>query len=450
MRRPPSLAVAFGRPIPRYLREGIRLFGFGAAEQALLSFSSLLYVVFLSQVLTGAELGRYSLVWSIVLFSEAVIVGFFGDGIPAIANRIPKRNWPQFRTSVYMGSAASLLAAWLLVSTALLALTFLAPSAAAIGWQAFLPTICGAIAIRMHQTFRRLAYLDEARELAAGAAVAFAIALLASAAATYAIGLMSSTSAILCWAFALAIASLAALFRRNAYDLPDRRFLGWFAHRTWRSGIWLSASSVMHWSVGFGLVPSAALLFGLGAAGAVRLLFALIAPLQQVVAVLHTILLPRMAAMFRMGLAYSEIRGSIVRSTAGFAGVCLVYAIALMVASPVFVPVLFANSTVIPSVLTLALMLAATTAEALRTALSIPLVATSRTAPITLSWATGLVALAIGIFAASMFGHLDALVTCYLLAQILALSVLALALHQDIKGNRGAQRPRPIHRKDAP
>ncbi|QDK36054.1 lipopolysaccharide biosynthesis protein [Sphingomonas sp. IC081] len=400
-----------------------RAAGFGITEQALSSISNFLYIVFLSRLLDGVAFGWFSIAWSGAMLIEAIIWGMIGDGVPAIAVRVPMENWPQLRGAILALSVAVVgsVSALLLIAAALT--TIFDPSVT--------PVLAGtAIAVpglRGQQVYRRLCYLDERRDYALYGTVCFSLSLALLSGISWYFRLNSTFVALgalglACGATLLPL-SLGILTLRK----PTARLLVWATRRMWRSGRWLMASSLSFWLGNTGMVPLAGALYGLEASGSLRVLQNMANPLTQLSAVMFSIALPPAARKLRNNPKANILRLSIAM-LAVFSLVGFSYVVAFTALGTRFLNAVFPGKTAGISDWTVAVVMCSAAFDVVRSGASVPMFALGNTREFFMARSVSLVVLFVSLLALSSVGGLLGLCLSMALGNLAATIIIFISL----------------------
>lgn len=278
---------------------------FGLIEQALLSGVNFAFTAFMAHRLGIEEFGWLSIAWAILLFMEAGSQGLFGDAVPASARRLPRSAKAEFRGAFLTLSFCYSMAMFVLA-------LFLWGAAQALGLKeaVLIPaTALAFISLRAQNAGRRLYYLDGHRKEAALAAVVNVAAMSVGALLLlYLAQINSAAVAMMLACFANTLSAVLIFLQRQSIPIatPSRKMLDWAKKRLWSTGRWLLASSSMSWLGNFGLIVIVGALVGVKASGTLRVVMTLTLPPAQLVIVLMSIIVPRVAAMPRREAAGRE------------------------------------------------------------------------------------------------------------------------------------------------
>jgi O-antigen/teichoic acid export membrane protein len=377
----------------------------GICEQAIYSATNLVFTVMLLKMIGAREFGTYNIAWSVLMLAECLLYSPFGDALPAIANRLPKSQWPLLRASVYFWSAtlsATVFAASLVLA---LVLAFVAPH------YAVLAALTGLaiFTMRAQQMGRRICYLDGTRALAvAGACLSCVVTFGTLGLASWS-GAQSSGIAMASLALGCAASASVLLLRRRDFQRPDRRFLLWSLRRFWHAGRPLTAASLSFWMANAGLIPVAGAALGREAAGLLRIVQTLTNPLTQLTAIMTSVALPPAAARLRTPTRQMFLRVSL-KSVVLFAAIAAAYTLLLVVFGPVVVHLVFHGKLDGIGLGVLAVAALAASLDVIASALGVPLLATGRTVAILHGRIASLIALAVIMPFALQFPALGAFI----------------------------------------
>lgn len=348
---------------------------FAFLDQGLYSSTNFVLTVLYAWWLPLDDFGRYVVVWTAVLFIEAVQNSMIIDSLPAIVSHHGRRNRGRIDVAAFW-----VVAAFGGVSSALLL------AAAAVLWAAHsayaLPVFVLAWANplqRMYLYFRRLCYIRDRQGVAAAAAAAYSVTLLAGAGAL-AFFKAISVGAVLALPGLAAAAAMATILTAGIGRPTRIRAVNvkWLTVRIWNSGRWLAPAAMVSWLMSWGIFPLVAAFSGPGAAGIIRALQNLLTPIVQFNSALNLALLPRVAdKVADHGDGYA--RRFARRATAGFAGLVLIYCAAVLAAAPLLLPLLYKKPEIAASASLLWPLSFGIVWEASRVAASMSLLATRRT-----------------------------------------------------------------------
>jgi O-antigen/teichoic acid export membrane protein len=372
------------------LRRWGRPVALGILEQAIYSGTNLVFTVLLLKMIGAREFGTFNIAWSVVMLAECLLYSLFGDAMPAIANRLPLRLWPQLRAAVYLWSAVFSFVVFAAAAVSAAVLLFVAPA------QAGLVAMTGLaiFTMRAQQMGRRICYLDGTRNWAVAGAVLSCVTTFAGLALAWNSGARNGGAAMACLALGCAASASVLIFRRSAFRWPERRLLIWSWRRFWRAGRPLTAASLSYWMANTGLIPVAAAMLGREAAGLLRIVQTFTNPLAQLTSIMISVALPPAAERLRSPTRAMFVRVS-MRSVALFAAIAVAYSLLLILYGPPLVHLLFHGKLdgVGRAVLVVASL--AATLDMIASALGVPLLAIGRTAAILHGRIAALVALSV-------------------------------------------------------
>lgn len=392
----------------------------GICEQAIYSATNLVFTVLLLKMIGAREFGTYNIAWSVLMLAECLLYSPFGDALPAIANRLPKSQWPQLRASVYFWSSALSGAVFAASLVMALVLAFVAPH------YAVLAALTGfaIFTMRAQQMGRRICYLDGTRALAVGGAALSCVVTFATLAVAWRSGARSSAVAMASLALGCAASASVLLARRRDFRIPERRLLLWSLRRFWHAGRPLTAASLSFWMANAGLIPVAAAALGREAAGLLRIVQTLTNPLTQLTAIMTSVALPPAAARLRVPTRWMFLRVSL-RSVAMFAVIAAVYTALLVVCGPAVVHLVFHGKLDDIGTGVLAVAALAASLDVIASALGVPLLATGRTVAILHGRIASLVALAVILPFALHYPALAAFIAVTALSNFVQAATLA-------------------------
>lgn len=406
---------------------------FGIGEQAISSIANFTYIIFLSHSLDTISFGWFSIAWAAVMLVEALAWGLIGDGVPAIAVRIPRSNWNRLRGAMVLLSVivAGAVAAGLLIAAALAAEA--APELVPV----LSGSAIGVVGMRAQQLYRRLCYLDERRDYALYGTFCFAIALALFSAIIWSSGIGNSFVALAALGVASGMTMVPLL--ANIVDIawPSRTFFTWATRRKWRSGRWLIASSLSFWVGNTGMVPLAGALYGIQASGSLRVLQNLATPLTQLSAVMFSIALPPVARILRQN-AKEKIVMISVTMVALFAAVGISYVAVFTALGATLLNALFPGKAVGVSAWTIAIVMCSAMFDAIRSGGSVPMFAMGRTQEFFWARCASLVVLFSALFLLSSQSGLFGLCTSIALGNLTATIIVLASLSRMIRQTRRA------------
>jgi O-antigen/teichoic acid export membrane protein len=304
-----------------------RLWGvlsFGIIEQILLSGSSFVMTATMAHTLGPTEFGWFSIGWSIALLLEAAVMGLMGDSAPAIAHRLPANLRSSFRAA-YLIISVSVSGVLLFVS---LSITIILVSG---NEKSVLLASSGVFfAQRLHNTIRRIYYLEGLRRDATIGALANVIVLALITIAVIKVGTMTAEMGLVCVGSGNLAAALLGLRARPMFDWPSHRLLRWTALQFWVTGRWVMASSVMSWLGNFGVIPLTGFILGPSQGGILRVIQILVVPLTQVNNILMSIIIPRIAGTMRTASMSMQRRQSL-KFTSLLGGLGVLYSLFILI-----------------------------------------------------------------------------------------------------------------------
>lgn len=348
---------------------------FAFLDQGLYSTTNFILTVLYAGWLPLTDFGRYVVIWTAVLFIEAIQNSMIIDSLPAIVSRHGRRNRGRIDIAAFwvvavfaIASSAALLAAALVLS--------------AWGSAYALPLLVAAGANplqRMYLYCRRLCYIRDRQGVAAAAAAAYAVTLFAGAGALALFNTVS-VAAILALPGVASMAATAVVLCAGIGNPMRIRIVNvkWLAAQIWNSGRWLAPAAAISWLMNWGIFPLVAAFSGPGAAGIVRALQNLLTPIVQFNSALNLALLPHVAdKVADNGDAYA--RSFALRATLGFAALVLIYCATVLAAAPLLLPLIYRKPEIAASAQLLWPLSFGIVWEASRVAASMSLLATRRT-----------------------------------------------------------------------
>jgi len=355
---------------------------FGVIEQAILSGVNFAFTAAMAHALGSENFGWLSIAWAMLLFMEAGSQGLFGDAVPATTRRLPATLLPHFR-----GTFLTLSFVYSLGVLGLCLLTWAIAAALHFAHAALIPaTALAFVGLRAQNAARRLYYLNGHRREAAFAALLNASAMLVGTLVLMRV--LHSHSATLAMLLAAAANTLAAalLFvQRGAVPLamPTRALAGWALIRLWRTGRWLFATNSMSWLGNFGLVVIVGALMGVRASGTLRVIMTLTNPPAQLVLVLLSIIVPKVAAKPRAEVMARQWPIAL-RSMALIGGLTGGYAVVITAVGGWLPHALFGASATGITPLTIAIATFGFSLESVRYGCNVVLLSRGRTAVLTI------------------------------------------------------------------
>lgn len=348
---------------------------FAFLDQGLTSTTNFALTVMYAWWLPLDDFGRYVVVWTALLFIEAVQSATIIDTLPAIVSHHGRRNRARIDVAAFWVVAGfGLVSSMLLVGAAALLWGINSPYA--------LPVLVLALANplqRIYLYFRRLCYIRDRQSVAAAAAVAYSVTLFAGAGALMLLKAIS-VAAVLALPGIAAAAAIGVTLYGGVGRMKRSRLVNvkWLIARIWTSGRWLAPAAAVSWLMSWGIFPLVAAFSGPGAAGIIRALQNLLTPIVQFNSALNLALLPRVAdKVADHGIAYA--RRFAIRATGGFAALVLIYCGAMLAAAPVLLPTLYRKPEIAASAALLWPLSFGIVWEAGRGAASMALLATRRT-----------------------------------------------------------------------
>ena len=265
------------------------ILGFGLLEQVVLSGAAFVLTAYLARHFAIEAMGAYGVATAIAIFLEASLFLMLGDGVPAMAAKLPSRAWPSLYGALFV---ISLVISLVMATVTLVAGSVVIAYGGATGW----PLVGVALSYpvtRVYGFLRRQCYFFGLRRRAAVGALVYAFALAAATTLFERAALLTPTTAFACLAIAAVAASVAIVAPGIALRRPSARLLGWCAHRLRRDGLWLFGTSLLSWAGNMGLVPFVGLTADLSAAAGLRVVQTIVSPISQLMSVLISHLLPR-------------------------------------------------------------------------------------------------------------------------------------------------------------
>jgi O-antigen/teichoic acid export membrane protein len=425
LRAPPAMIAARLHLVRRWGKPVM----LGIVEQAIYSGANLVFTILLLKMIGAREFGTFNIAWSVVMLAECILYSLFGDALPSIANRLPRRLWPELRAAVYLWSAAFSFAVFAAMAVLALVLLWFAPHLA------LLVAMTGltVFTMRAQQMGRRICYLDGTRILAVAGAVLFSVTMFGALAAAWWGGVMSSGVAMACLGLGCAASSSVLLLRRRDFRLPDIKLFEWSWRRFWRAGRPLTVASVAYWMANTGLIPVAAAMLGREAAGGLRIVQALTNPLGQLTSIMTSVALPPAAERLRTPTRSIFARVS-ARSVVLFAAIAAAYSIVLTFYGPALVQILFHGKLDSVGMVVLAVASIAATLDMVCAALAVPLLAMGRTAAILHGRIASLLSLCAIMPVALHFSGLTAFVAVTAASNLAQTAILAVSQSRQFRG----------------
>ncbi len=425
LRAPPAMIAARLHLVRRWGKPVM----LGIVEQAIYSGANLVFTILLLKVIGAREFGTFNIAWSVVMLAECILYSLFGDALPAIANRLPRRLWPELRAAVYLWSVAFSFAVFAAMAVLALVLLWFAPHLALLVLMAGLTVFT----MRAQQMGRRICYLDGTRILAVAGAVLFSVTMFGALAAAWWGGVMSSGVAMACLGLGCAASSSVLLLRRRDFRLPDIKLFELSWRRFCLAGRPLTVASVAYWMANTGLIPVAAAMLGREAAGGLRIVQALTNPLGQLTSIMTSVALPPAAERLRTPTPRIFARVS-ARSVALFAAIAVAYSIVLTFYGPALIQLVFHGKLDTVGMVVLAVASLAATLDMVCAALAVPLLAMGRTAAILHGRVASLLSLCAIMPVALHFSGLTAFVAVTAASNLAQTAILAVSQSRQFRG----------------
>ncbi|GLH76759.1 hypothetical protein SSBR45G_16670 [Bradyrhizobium sp. SSBR45G] len=384
------------RLVDRLVQAGASNFGLGLVDQALLSGSAFALTLVLANVLDVQAFGRFSVAWSFSILIESVFLrGLFDDGLPAAAQRIPRRLWPQLRFGIYLSALAvsGLIGLGIMLAGAIGA--GLSMESGLLG----AATGLAVPAIRMQSVYRRIAYLDGKPIRAAVSSLAYCLGLLISTVVMIRTGEAGPAAAMSCIAVSAAVAGALVLLRPGDLARSRRKMFTTAMTRLLRSGRWFIATSLTYWIGSIGLIPFCSVLLGLEAGATLRILLLIFAPLSQFNQTIVSVRLPEIAEKLRAG-SRSAIRAAARDCVVLLGSVSIVYGAVVTLGGEAALSMMVGTKSYQLGSANLALMALAMMLDSIWLGLALPLFAVGKPQRFLLSRLAGLVSLCCALPAA--------------------------------------------------
>jgi O-antigen/teichoic acid export membrane protein len=326
-----SREFIFGKVFTWLTRGGLAIIDYG-----LISGSNFILGVMLARWLTPSEYGAYALAFSIF-----VLIGFLYQAL--LLEPLSVFSGTTFRgnTRGYLKVTAWI--HWALCLVMCLLLASAAVIARVVGHSTLLSVALAGMTLAtpfllVHSLGRRSFYLELAPGRAAFASIFYCILVIGGVFLVYSIGWLSSFTAFLLMGFGALISSIVMVIQLNrllgpATWNPTLRET-WAKH--WKYGRWALGTCVVGWIPNYVYVPLVSSFSGMAAAGELRALSNLAAPVLQTYAALGLLFLPYAARVQHEGggSAASSLTG---RLAALFvAGSVVYWAIILPLKYPLF------------------------------------------------------------------------------------------------------------------
>ena len=348
---------------------------FAFVDQGVYSATNFLLTILYASWLPLDDFGRYVVIWTAVLFIEAIQTSLIVDSLPAIVSRHTRTNRTRLDSSAF----------WVVVGYSGLTSAALLAAAIVIGaWKpAYGAPLLALAAVnplqRLYLLCRRLAYIRDRQDIAAAMAALYGAVSIAGAFALAAAHALTLPAIILVWGVGTLAGVLAAIALNVARPRATRwRNVYWLAAELWHSGRWLSAAAIAAWISNWAIFPLVAITTGAGTAGIIRALQNLLTPVVQFNAALHLAILPRVAdKVAEVGAHYG--RRFAWRGTALFSLVAGGYCAVIVAAAPVILPALYRKPEIAAAAHLLWPLALAIVLDAIRQASAISLLANRRT-----------------------------------------------------------------------
>jgi O-antigen/teichoic acid export membrane protein len=232
---------------------------------------------------------------------------------------------------------------------------------------------------RLYIFIRRLAYIRDRQDAAAGGSLTFFVTMLGGAFTLHQLHLLYLVSILLLWG----IGAAAAMLVTCTVGVPWLRAaraatVVWLARNVWHPGRWLVGAAVCFWISQWGIFPLAAAMGGTDGAGVMRVLQNLFTPVIQFNAALYLALLPRVADnVAAKGHPYA--RSFALYGTIAFTGIVIVYSALVLIGAGPIIAVLYRKPEILGSVHLLWPLAIAFVLEAARQAPAMAMLAENRT-----------------------------------------------------------------------
>ncbi len=280
-------AAAFRKLMPWASRGGLAVLDYG-----LISGSNFLLGILLARWLPAEQFGVYALAFSIF-----VLVGFLYQAL--LLEPLSVFSGTAFRNNIRGYLKATVWIHWGLC-LAMCGLLGLAAIAARVFWHsAVLSSGFGGLAlatpfILIHGLCRRGFYLKLSPGPAAFGAVFYFVSVISGVFALQRLGWLSCFTAFLAMGTAALVSSCIMFFQLNAALEPAtwRPNLRHTWHKHWEYGRWALATSVVGWIPYYLYIPLVSTFSGMAAAGELRAVMNLAAPVLQTFAALSMLFLP--------------------------------------------------------------------------------------------------------------------------------------------------------------
>ena len=296
--------------------------GLAVVDYGLISGSNFLLGVLLARWLTPREYGAYAL-----SFSFFILAGFLYQSL--LLEPLSVFSGTLFRGNIRGYLKTTLWIHWALSLAMCLALAAAAVVAFAVGHSPVLAIALAGITIAtpfilVHGLARRSFYLKLMPGPAAFGSVFYCVFVTGGVFVFFRLGTLSSFTAFLLMGFAALVTSVVMVFQLHAALEPatgrPKLRATWGKH--WEYGRWALATSVVGWVPNYIYIPLVSSFSGMAAAGELRALMNLAAPVLQTYAALSMLFLPyaarvqnqngrQAAASLNRRLAFLFVAGSV-------------------------------------------------------------------------------------------------------------------------------------------
>jgi O-antigen/teichoic acid export membrane protein len=348
---------------------------FATIDQGLSGGTNFLLTILYAAWLPLESFGQYVILWTVALFIEVVQVSLIIDPLATLASRFGPTNRGRIDTA----------AAWLTLAygggTSLMLLTAI-PLWSVSAPEMAIPLVCLAAinpVQRLYIFIRRLAYIRDRQDAAAGGSLTFFVTMLGGALMLHQLQLMNLVSILLLWGIGAAAAMLVTC-TAGALRLRAARAaaVAWLARNVWHSGRWLVGAAVCFWISQWGIFPLAAVMGGPDGAGVMRVLQNLFTPVVQFNAALYLALLPHVAdGVAAKGHPYA--RSFTLYGSIAFTGIVIVYSALVLIGARPIIAVLYRKPEILGSAHLLWPLAIAFVLEAARQAPAMAMLAENRT-----------------------------------------------------------------------
>lgn len=283
--------------------------GLAIVDYGLYSGSNFLLGVLLARWLAPVQYGAYALAFSIAIFVGFLYQAILLEPLSVFAGTLFHDN-----LRGYLKAASWI--HWAIAVVVCLCLAVAAGIAWRIGTSPILALALAGIAIAapfimMHSFGRRAFYLRLSPGPAAFGSAFYFVMVVAGVFVTFRRGWLSSFSAFLVIGMASLMSAVVMLFQLNARLEPETGRVGirqaWAKH--WEYGRWALATCIVGWIPNYVYIPLVSGFSGMAAAGELRALMNLAAPVVQTYAALSMLFLPYAARVQVSGgrLAASDL-----------------------------------------------------------------------------------------------------------------------------------------------